>query len=106
MSEKVFFHTAHKALWNWLSKHPEMVKEDWPGWESNGGNVTCTINQCFACEYDKDCVGCPLYWPNSIFCMLPKGIGFKFYRSCNNEERSILAAQIRDLPVREGVVCK
>ena len=40
MSEKVFNHTAHKELWNWLSINTDQVKANWPGWSYNGGVMT------------------------------------------------------------------
>ena len=69
MSEKVFFHTAHKALWNWLSKNPEMDKEYWPGWLDNGGNVKPALYDCFACEYAY-CYMCPILWKRDSECTL------------------------------------
>ena len=127
MSEKVFFHTAHKALWSWLSKHPEMGKEDWPGWENNGGNVRNNIFDCLACEYvgttvtedGYTCAGCsdknkcPLIWPcktNQLPCL--ESFYAEWDEQVEHEDemdkdgRADFAAQIRDLPVREGVVCK
>ena len=116
MSEKVFFHTAHKALWNWLSKNPDhkTKKRHWPGWDFNGGNVKKTDSDCFACEYqdsidpiyDTLCTSCPIVWPNNAKCGHVKGVFDAWEYSRNEETRSKRAAQIRDLPVREGVVCK
>ena len=112
MSEKVFFHTAHKALWNWLSKNPEMTKDNWPGWGFNGGKVAHVKSSCFACGYfglklrADDCEVCPLLWgerhcSNGLYRDWEDAMGIEQY-----EVVSKLAAQIRDLPVREGVVCK
>ena len=110
MSEKVFFHTAHKALWNWLSKHPGKNKNDWPGWEYNKGKVSRVRSSCFACEYvvnRPDCAECPLDWGIGGGCFA--GGYYEWKNAFDNEcfdKLIILAAQIRDIHVREGVVCK
>ena len=119
MSERVFFHTAHKALWNWLSKHPVREKLEWPGWKRNGGNVKDSSSNCLACDFagevedDEDvldvCDCCPLDFPYKR-CVRGKsgetGLFRQWGKSNISWRRSDLAAQIRDLPVREGVVCK
>ena len=110
--ETVFNHTAHKALWNWLSK-PEnamKIKEDWPEWKFNGGNVGVVFNLCFACEYAQElsdynaCRHCPLIWPNNNPCREFRGL---YAQWCEEHpiKRTKLAAQIRDLPVKQGVKC-
>ena len=50
---KYFHHTAHKALWNWLSMRDGRTKEAWPGWVQNGGKVQGgkKIFHCVACKY-------------------------------------------------------
>ncbi len=112
---KVFNHTAHKALWNWLSKHPDhkTKKKHWPGWSPNRGNVKPNDSDCFACEYvdsidpNSHCCGnCPIVWPNNAVCGNYKNVFDNWFSSHDTETRAKLAAQIRDLPVREGVVCK
>lgn len=114
-----FNHTGHKELWDWLAKNPDKFKEGWPGWKYNSGRyeeVACSCFACeYACEYDdmNDCDGCPLIWPDAFYC------GFEVYgsaakyslfkrweRSTDLQKRSELAAQIRDLPVRDGVECE
>ena len=63
MKAKYFHHTAHKALWNWLSKNPKRYKAEWPGWSRNGGKVYLGMSACLACNYSAyDCKGCPLVW--------------------------------------------
>ena len=115
MAEKVFFHTAHKALWNWLSKRTnhKTRKRQWPGWDFNGGNVKKTDYDCLACEYvdkvtplDPCCGKCPIIWPDNSLCGDDGNIFDDWFFSHSTEKRAKLAAQIRDLPVREGVVCK
>lgn len=103
----VFNHTGHKELWQWLVNNPMMEKEDWPGWDYNGGTYDRAMLICFACEYDKQlgntCECCPLVW-KYIHCKN----GSEYERwddSWDSTERSQLAAQIRDLKVKPGVVC-
>lgn len=94
--ERVFNHTAHKALWDWLSEHPEKGKTEYPGW---------VIDQhlkgyCIAYMYKNNCLSCPF---DAHICS--DGLYEKWMNENNFFNRSKLAAQIRDLPVREGVKC-
>ena len=117
---RVFNWTAHKALWNWVSKNPGRKKYEWPGWEENGGRMEYISSYCFACgcgcdDYDcddYDCPHCPLDWggwdclqPNSLFeqwLYYKKEDGASFDEAKATE----LAILIRDLPLKEGVVWK
>ena len=66
----VFNWTAHKALWNWLSKNPGKRKSEWPGWVDNGGKVDYAISFCFACGFSgSNCRRCPLDWGEGNECM-------------------------------------
>lgn len=69
MSNRVFKHTAHKALWDWIANNPYLTYWEWPGWEHNGGECEPLINDNFACDYAYDtspdnefinCRNCPL----------------------------------------------
>lgn len=103
-----FNHTAHKALWIWLSENPKKSKKDWPGWKINGGKYSRIANYCFACEFTVvggTCYDCPLIWPNRN-CVGSKDSASLFveWESTDNlEERASLALQIANLPVKEGV---
>ena len=118
---KYFHHTAHKALWNWLSMGDDRTKEAWPGWKQNGGKIQGEVNTsyCMACKYDKyfgnvdsiRCKNCPLVWPYGVTCMdsSNNNLYCKWYNAMENGSFKFgrkLAAQIRDLPVKEGVICK
>ena len=41
----------HREMWQWLEDNPTKNKEEWPRWESNGGDVPDADNECFLCEY-------------------------------------------------------
>jgi hypothetical protein len=111
---KIFDHTNHTKLWMWLSENPKKKKEDWPKWKTNYGTIESVHNDCFACEYDESffhCNGCPLVWPdnkniNADDCMGLEGLFFRWDTSKDNHERSKLALQIANLPVRHGVITK
>ena len=113
MSERIFNHTAHKALWDWLSKNPKKNKHDWPGWRYNGGDLEVGINGCFACESTVcdgriDCARCPLIWPKGSDSDCEDDIyhDWRFAKEVGNYKVSaLLAEEIRDLPVRDGVKC-
>lgn len=102
-----FDHTNHKRLWDWLANNPADDKSDWPGWKETETNP---IGQCYACEYRSNNVfgKCPLKHETDD-CTIGgclDGLFYKHsYRYKDLAERSKLAAQIRDLPVREGVEC-
>lgn len=109
---KVFQHSAHIALWDWLSKNPLADKDDWIGWKRNGGmypdDVAC---DCFACDYEEDYC-CPLIWED---------INGEPCKDCNSDEDGLFSAwqmdkdnlkqrvkfaeKIRDLKVNEDVKC-
>ena len=122
-----FNHTAHKEMWTWLSENPEKEKDDWPGWESNGGEYPFAAFWCFACQYalskvkkdsedsglDEDdaqdrCVRCGLDWPdngdqNDFFCQGYYGVYNNWCEEKNFGTKAILALQIANLPVKDGV---
>ena len=113
MSERIFDHAAHMALWNWLSNNPEEDKINWPGWKHNGGVYSKVANYCFACEYAKhanriECDECPVIWPKEN-----KDCEEDIYNDWRSaivrgsyQVASLLAEEIRDLPVKPGVKCK
>lgn len=113
----VFNHTAHVALWDWLSENPDKQEKEWPEWAWNGGEYydapTPFNNKCFCCMYvdylNESCNACPLVWPHDRKCGESNdyGIGLfdEWHSEADPQRRSELAAQIRDLPVREGVEC-
>lgn len=107
-----FNHTAHKALWNWLAENPHMEKEDWPGWEENGGHFSAW-SDCFACDYDIDsplalCGACPLDWGvfSHTYCCKSAAYGQWCDEELGTKLRSDLARQIANLPVKPGVECE
>jgi hypothetical protein len=111
---KVFDHTNHRKLWLWLADNPKMEKWDWPEWEKNGGNILFQLFYCFACEFDDSRLtcNCPLIWPDNcdeyelMDCLGYGGLYEKWDASEDNQERSQLALQIANLPVKPGVITK
>ena len=120
-----FNHTAHKELWNWLAENPDEEKEDWPGWQVNGGKHGECENNCFACEYalseghNFEYAPCALIWrdhderfeDDTMRCHINceyLNSEFGLWERCDvsEEERAALARQIANLPVREGVECE
>ena len=100
----------HRELWGWLVDNPTRNKNEWPRWGEFSQLDPKRNQYCFACmiTYD-DCEDCILKWPGSTCSHLTEndweanGL-FEQWDACGNkEERSKLAAQIRDLPVREEV---
>lgn len=106
---RIFNHTGHKELWDWVSKYPEQDKSNWPGWARNGGTVDEVFADCFACEYDTvDACSdvCPLIWPDIVKGKAQDCLGSlfgKFSAEYSLKKKSKLAEKIRDLKVREGV---
>ena len=95
----------HREMWGWLTENPDKEKEDWPRWKwkwRNGGEVEGVFALCFACEYSKGCDKCLFVWPGAD-CQHGTGGGLynKWLFEKNAERRAALAAQIRDLPVRD-----
>ena len=43
-------------LWTWLAETGG-EKEDWPGWETNGGQHPECYSDCFLCEYSNRQLG-------------------------------------------------
>jgi hypothetical protein len=103
----------HRELWGWLAENPMKEKTDWPGWE----RYDAALNDCFLCEYvlksqknDSNrlsiCDYCPVWFKENGFnrgtvsyCL--GGLFYGWEVATNLEERSRLAALIRDLPEKK-----
>lgn len=102
--------TKHRALWNWLADNPGETKDDWPGWVVYHGRRYIE-NWCYACVYDTDkgdeeggsdcCEYCPLVWPGDLDCCEAYSL-YQEWRIAK-EGADILAREIANLPVKEGV---
>ena len=57
----------HRALWLWLAKTGSPNKEDWPGWEFNGGKIPKQIAHCFLCS--DSC--CRIIWLKTPILLRP-----------------------------------
>jgi hypothetical protein len=106
-----FNYSMHKELWNWLSLNPDKEKEDWPGWDYLSEPEE--YSHCFACQY-ADCIpeapacaNCPLIWPStdSSHTSCTDSIYLEWKECIDLEQKSILAKQIANLPVKENVLC-
>lgn len=129
MATVTFNHTAHKELWDWISKNICNIDYDvekWPCWKENGGKYDRPVNNCFACEYaikadegrftmaqyckydydyEEGC-GCPL---ENFNCFIDDSLWTAFYElsadDCTKEGATKVAEQIRDTLVKAGVKC-
>lgn len=103
----------HRELWGWLAENPMKEKEDWPGWKKNGGEHPTPPSNCFCCQYAKDVYGfgrgsicgkCPLIWERLTLLITSPCFNSYFGKwdsATAPEERSRLAALIRDLPEKK-----
>ena len=102
---RIFNHTAHKELWSYLAENPTKQKEDWPEWKVNGGKYSSVDGNCFACEFttDSTCCDCPLIWPGG-WCAGCYWLYKKWAEEdISLKERTSLALQIANLPVKKGI---
>jgi len=104
----------HRELWRWLVENPDKEKENWPGWEQVANSYPQIMESasiktlhCFACYMTQDCDKCLLVWPGLDCSNETEGDGKGLFERWNwtkrIKQRAKLAAQIRDLPVREEV---
>ena len=108
MINKVFQHSLHRELWQWLADNPGKQKRHWPKWIENDGDVPLCDSLCFACDYNYDrfdgncdCTHCPLQW-SEVSCEYSEFE--QWVTAYDPQERTRLALLIKDLPVRDGVV--
>ncbi len=99
----------HRALWRWLSENPMKQKRDWPGWELFP-DIPCN---CFLCVYTgrgayPNCSICPVEFKANEhikgtigYCL--GGLYAEWDLAKLPEERSRIAALIRDLPERKHI---
>jgi len=52
----------HHKLWMWLSKNPTRIKEEWPEWKPNGGQIPVPRSYCFLCEFFLNTGICAVVW--------------------------------------------
>lgn len=109
MTNKVFQHSLHRELWQWLADNPGKDKDDWPRWERNSGDVPMVFTACFACDVSPSyCNECPLEWPENYsgeyVCDDTGGLWSQWEYAESPQERTRLAIAIKDLPVKDGVV--
>jgi len=92
-------------LWLWLACNPaRKFKEDWPGWEENGGYLEHCNCYCPCCHYVYNYVYkrdfeqcqdlCPIKW-SDIWCMT--GEFGSYCTATTNKERTKWALKIAEL---------
>jgi len=94
----------HRELWDWLAQNPDADKADWPGWS----DYPQIPSLCFLCNYDKQgrCSVCPVQFkvppelsPGTVnYCL--GGVYHQWNHSTHPTNRALLAAVIRDLPIK------
>lgn len=95
-----------REMWGeWLAKDGTRKKEDWPGWERNGGKYPKVISDCLLCNYAEYCMDCPLIWPGqSGMCMntdKEPGLFRRWFNSKSKKRCERLARRIAELPEKE-----
>lgn len=98
----------HRELWDWLYHHPSKVKDDWPRWEDNGGDISEALCDCFLCEYKQTTTiescftwPCILDWQNRG-CFSRKGYLGLWEIALSPKTRKKYAKLIRNLPERKS----
>jgi len=103
----------HRELWGWLAENPMKKKHNWPGWKDNGGEHPAALSDCFCCQYARNVCGsgrgaicgkCPLEWERLTLKISSPCLNSYFgewEKATAPEERSRLAALIRDLPEKK-----
>jgi hypothetical protein len=102
----MFDRSLHKELWMWLSENPECDKNEWPQWKHNGGTIDNVGSLCFACFSCVECRDCPLVWierTGSGYCHSFRSPYNSWIGTEVSSERSRLAKEIAELPVKDGV---
>ena len=95
----------HRELWGWLAENPMKQKTDYPKFKTE-----CVRNDCYLCEFaGSQCAKCPVEWPKPRYvspCYCMKSYFGEWDDAKLPEERSRLAAIIRDLPEKQEVKLK
>ena len=106
--------TAHRELWLWLAENPLKEKSEWPGWVYNGGPYEEMLFNCPACQYARcitdECTKCPLVWVDDdnnpvslIYIACDRLSLYGEWKHGGPIKRAVIARQIANLKVREGV---
>jgi len=63
----------HKELWDWLSKHPNAEKYQWPKWK----NFPYISHDCFLCAYAREQqLNTNSFASKCYFCIAKDGWGY------------------------------
>lgn len=90
----------HRELWGWLAENPMKQKTDYPKFKTER-----VRNDCYLCEFaGSQCAKCPVEWPKPRYvspCHCMESYFGEWDDAKLPEERSRLAALIRDLPEKK-----
>ena len=99
---------AHIKMWDWLIKNPKKTKEDWPGWQLNGGEYPRQYSSCFACTVAANLYLCthnekPNGYAKCSFCPLNlspedqcSSVNSVYIRWAHGISKRKMAIQLRD----------
>lgn len=115
---RVFNHTLHKQMWNWLANHPDCEKEEWPGLQALPEKQIMEFAMyhycCFACwvagnddrntrrDMGAICKSCPLDWGAEACWDDGELYDAWIFAGCDYDERKDIARQIAELPLKEN----
>ena len=86
-----------RAMWRWLSKHPEARKHEYPKWKWNGGKYKDEFgSRCFLCCLEGCANTCAVKWPGGS--CNDTDSPFRAWGIAKGIRRSRLALQISKLP--------
>ena len=95
----------HRELWTWVAENPGSVKDEWPRWVENGGDIPCVHAHCFACAiaileqkkqdyFIRMCETCPISWGGTVCTDEDSEYGMWTSTESNSEEEKELALKI------------
>jgi len=84
-------------LWLWLAVTGKKHKENWPGWEFNGGYLEKCFADCPVCKYSEDCETCIISWTGEDCSESHKGEFYKWRKATTKQEHTKWALKIAGL---------
>lgn len=98
---KINFHEAHKRMWKWIAKEIyecsqyynteedglfTFMKNSWPEWTHNGGNIPSLKESRFACEaaFRRMPMSVPIVWERDYGAISTDPIPTIHYQQCDS----------------------